>query len=56
MTALDDRLRWLAHLRECVACPTDMCDLGMELAAAVRESMIPGESWEVVWCPKLGAR
>jgi hypothetical protein len=49
MTALDDRNAWLAHLHECTRCPVDLCDRGLELAAAVRESMAPGETWEGVW-------
>ena len=46
MTALDDRRRWLDHLADCTRCPTDPCDRGAELMAAVRESMAPGETWE----------
>ena len=46
MSALDDRKRWLDHLHECTLCPVDLCDKGMELAAAVRESMARGEAWE----------
>ena len=49
MTALDDRNRWLAHLRECTLCPVNLCDRGLELAAAVQASMDPGESWEGVY-------
>lgn len=48
MTALGDRRAWLAHLRYCTRCPTDLCDRGEELAAAVRATMTPGESWEGV--------
>ena len=39
MTAVSDRSLWLAHLRYCTRCPTDLCDRGLELAAAVRDSM-----------------
>lgn len=49
MSALSDRSLWLAHLRYCTQCPADLCDRGMELAAAVRESMAPQETWEGVW-------
>ena len=49
MSALDDRKRWLAHLAECMICPVNVhkCDVGTELAAAVKASMAPGEKW--VW-------
>lgn len=50
MSAIEDRKLWLAHLRECTLCPVNPCDRGLELAAAVRESMDPGESWEGIWC------
>ena len=53
MSALVDRLRWLAHLRECTRCPAQLCDEGLELAAAVRESMAPGETWEGVYAAKI---
>lgn len=46
MAALDDRKRWLDHLAECTLCPVNLCDKGEELAAAVRQSMAPGETWE----------
>lgn len=46
MTARDDRDRWLEHMHECTLCPVDLCDKGEELAAAVRASLAPGESWE----------
>lgn len=46
MSALDDRRRWLEHLHYCTRCPVDLCDKGVELAAAVRQSMAPGETWE----------
>jgi hypothetical protein len=49
VSALDDRNRWLAHLHECTLCPVNLCDRGLELAAAVQASMAPGESWEVVY-------
>ena len=49
MSALDDRNRWLAHLHECTLCPVNLCDRGLELAAAVQASMAPGESWEGVY-------
>jgi hypothetical protein len=49
VSALDDRNRWLAHLHECTLCPVNLCDRGLELAAAVQASMGPGESWEVVY-------
>jgi hypothetical protein len=52
MTALDDRRRWLAHLHDCCQCPANPCDRGLELAAAVRESMAPGESWQGIYAPK----
>ena len=41
---------WLAHCRWCGLCPAnyDLCDRGVELAAAVRESMVSGESWGVL--------
>jgi hypothetical protein len=52
MSALEDRVRWLAHLHECIECPTYLCDRGAELAAAVRESMAPGETWEGIYAPK----
>lgn len=52
MSALEDRVRWLAHLRDCWSCPVNLCDHGAELAAAVRDSMAPGESWEGVYAPK----
>lgn len=52
MPALDDRLRWLDHLHECTRCPVQLCDTGLELAAAVRDSMAPGETWEGVWKPR----
>jgi hypothetical protein len=49
MSAIDDRSRWLAHLHECIRCPVQLCDVGMELAAAVRDSMDPGETWEGIY-------
>jgi hypothetical protein len=52
VSALDDRVRWLAHLHECTLCPVNLCDTGLELAAAVRESMAPGENWQGVWNPR----
>jgi hypothetical protein len=48
VSALRDRIRWLDHLHDCCQCPVNLCDRGMELAAAVRESMAPGETWEGV--------
>lgn len=51
MNALEDRLRWLAHLHECTRCPVDLCDRGVELAADVRDSMAPGETWNGVHRP-----
>ena len=45
MSALDDRNRWLDHLNhECARCPADLCDRGLELAAAVRDSMAEDET------------
>jgi hypothetical protein len=49
VSALDDRRAWLDHLHDCCRCPTDLCDRGAELAAAVRDSMAHGETWEGVW-------
>ena len=49
MSALDDRRAWLDHLHECTLCPTSPCDKGLELHAAVKESLTPGEMWEGVW-------
>lgn len=49
MTALNDRRLWLAHLRECTLCPVNMCDRGLELAAAVEATLAPGETWQGVW-------
>lgn len=46
MAALEDRKRWLEHMHECTRCPVDLCDKGVELAAAVRASLAPGESWD----------
>lgn len=51
MSALDDRLEWLAHLHECTRCPVNRCDQGDELAAAVREGLDPGQFWEGVYRP-----
>ena len=56
MNALSDRSLWLAHLRYCTSCPTDLCDRGLELAAAVEASLAPGETWEGVWGPQLQVR
>lgn len=55
MPALSDRSLWLAHLKHCTRCPVDLCDRGLELAAAVRESIAPGETWEGVWSPRDSA-
>jgi hypothetical protein len=52
MTALDDRNRWLAHLHECTRCPANRCHQGDELAAAVRETLAPGDHWQGVYRPK----
>lgn len=52
MSALSDRSLWLAHLRYCTRCPTDLCDRGEELYAAVRESMVPGESMVAIYRPE----
>ena len=52
MTELQDRSAWLAHLRDCTRCPANLCDHGAELAAAVRDSMDPGESWQGIYAPK----
>jgi hypothetical protein len=52
MAALQDRSAWLAHLCDCTRCPANLCDHGLELAAAVRDSMAPGESWQGVYAPK----
>ena len=49
MGALNDRRMWLAHLRDCTRCPVDLCDQGLELAAAVRATLAKGEYWEGVW-------
>ena len=46
MTAIDARKAWLDHLDQCTLCPVDLCDKGVELAAAVRASMAPEETWE----------
>jgi hypothetical protein len=55
VSALNDRMEWLLHLRECTLCPVDLCDRGEELAAAVQASMAPGESWEgVYYVPREG--
>lgn len=51
MTAISARSAWLAHLRCCTRCPTDLCDRGEELAAAVRATMAPGETWQSVYRP-----
>jgi hypothetical protein len=53
MTALNDRRLWLAHLHECTQCPANRCHQGDELAAAVRDSMTPGEFWQGVYAPKV---
>ena len=46
-------LTWLNHLMfECCSCPAQRCDRGDELAAAVRELMAPGETWEGIWRPR----
>jgi len=52
VTALDDRRAWLAHLRECTQCPVNRCDRGDELAAAVRETLTPGDHWQGIYRPK----
>lgn len=54
MSTLDDRKRWLDHLQDCTLCPTSPCDRGLELAAAVRDSIAPGEEWEGVWAASDG--
>lgn len=51
MSAISDRSLWLAHLRYCTQCPSDLCDRGMELAAAVEAGLLPGETWEGVYAP-----
>lgn len=43
---IEDRKAWLDHLADCTLCPVDLCDKGVELAAAVRASMAPEETWE----------
>jgi hypothetical protein len=49
MSVLEDRRAWLDHLHDCTLCPVNMCDRGLELAAAVRDTMTEGETWEGVW-------
>ena len=46
MSALDARERWIDHLHECTRCPVDLCDKGEELAAEVRATLAPEETWE----------
>jgi hypothetical protein len=52
--AISDRSLWLAHLRYCTRCPTDLCDRGEELAAAVRETLAHGETWQGIHRPLDG--
>ena len=52
MTALDDRRKWLEHLRYCTQCPVSLCDEGEELAAAVRTTLEPGDFWQGIYASK----
>ena len=40
------RDKWLDHLHECTLCPVNLCDRGEELAAEVRATLAPNETWE----------
>lgn len=51
MSTVSDRSLWLAHLNHCTLCPVNRCPRGDELAAAVRETLHPGEHWQGIYRP-----